>query len=446
MFSTLLSAVRQLRGKVARNFGQTFKSMKDPNFRNYSLGMFVSSCGTWMQSVALSWLVYRLTGSAAALGIVSFANSLPLLLLTFVGGMAADRFSKRKILLITNSIAMLQALLLTFLVWSGHATIGLVIALSVLLGIVTAFEVPTRQSLVPMLIKDEKDIHNAIGLSSATFHVSRMVGPALAGLAIARFGELICFALNTVSFVAALVAVWLVQVRDHAQDKTTTANSAAPGKATETSFWQVFRNPGIMTLIILAAFFSTFGMQYSLLMPVIVDKILHGQSEQFGFMSAAGGLGSLIGALVIASLGERKGLRRRLGLAAVVLSLSIVLLAYSKFFPLSVLAIMICGASLSMHWSGGNSLMQQCAEPGKRGRLMGIYTTFTLGMAPFTALLAGWSAEHLGVVNALLVAAGGMFCGACLYLYKSRKLDDTCNGYGTGSKTGSKNGTGNGGA
>lgn len=431
MFSTLLSAVRQLRGKVARNFGQTFKSMKDPNFRNYSLGMFVSSCGTWMQSVALSWLVYRLTGSAAALGIVSFANSLPLLLLTFVGGMAADRFSKRKILFITNSVAMAQALVLTYLVWSGQATIAMVIALSVLLGIVTAFEVPTRQSLVPMLIKDEKDIHNAIGLSSATFHVSRMVGPALAGIAIARFGELICFALNTVSFVAALVAIWLVQVREHG--KTTKANSSAQGKANEKSFWQVFRNPGILTLIILAAFFSTFGMQYSLLMPVIVDQILHGQSEQFGFMSAAGGLGSLIGALIIASLGERKGLRRRLGLAAVVLSLSIVLLAYSQFFPLSVLAIMICGASLSMHWSGGNSLMQQCAEPGKRGRLMGVYTTFTLGMAPFTALLAGWSAEHLGVVNALLVAAGGMFCGACLYLYKSRKLDDTCNGSGTGS-------------
>lgn len=436
MSSNPQSVLKQLRDKVAKNLSQTFKSMADPNFRNYSLGMFVSSCGTWMQSVALSWLVYRLTGSAAALGLVTFANSLPLLLLTFVGGMAADKFDKRKILFTTNSIAMVQAFILTIMVATGTATIAWVIALSVVLGIVTAFEVPTRQSLVPLLIQDEKDTHNTIGLSSATFHVSRMIGPALAGLAIARFGELVCFALNTVSFLAALFAIWSVKPRDPmAKSKEGQSGSASSeggeNKGQQVSadgFWAVFRSPGVMTLIILAAFFSTFGMQYSVLMPVIVDKILHGSSEQFGFLSAAGGLGSLMGALLIASFGSRTGLRRRLGLAAIVLSAAVLLLAFSQVFALSVVAIMICGACLSMHWSGGNSLIQQCAEPGKRGRLMGAYFTFTLGLAPFTALIAGWSAEHFGVGSALMFASAGMFAGACFYLFKSRKLDDTCQG------------------
>jgi len=427
MLNKLTRIISEIPARMRQHVGRTFQSMSDRNFRIYSLGMFVSSCGTWMQSVALSWLVYRLTGSAAALGIVSFANSLPLLLLTFVGGMAADRFDKRKLLFVTNSIAMLQALILTVLVATNQATIGWVIALSAMLGIVTAFEVPTRQSTVPLLIQDEKNIHNAIGLASATFHVSRMIGPALAGLAIAQFGEFICFVLNTVSFVAALAAIWTVRLRETKPKgnrvETVDTASSAPAPA----FWEVFRSPGVLTLLILAAFVSTFGMQYSVLMPVIVDKILHGQSEQFGFLSAAGGMGSLCGALVIASLSQ-KGLRKRLGLAALLLSLSVAALAYSTVFGLSAICIMVSGACLSMHWSGGNSLMQQCAQPATRGRLMGLYTTFTLGLAPFTAIIAGWTAEQFGVHTALLLASGGMLVGALLYLFISRKLDDTCKG------------------
>lgn len=437
MSNKLTRFISEIPARMRQHIGRTFQSMSDRNFRIYSLGMFVSSCGTWMQSVALSWLVYRLTGSAAALGIVAFANSLPLLLLTFVGGMAADRFDKRKLLFVTNSIAMLQALILTILVATDQATIGWVIALSVMLGIVTAFEVPTRQSTVPLLIQDEKNIHNAIGLASATFHVSRMIGPALAGLAIAQFGEFICFVLNTVSFVAALAALWTVRLRESKPKGIAGANTVNKAQSAEPvnsdkvapapAFWEVFRSPGVLTLIILAAFVSTFGMQYSVLMPVIVDKILHGQSEQYGFLSAAGGLGSLCGALVIASISQQ-GLRKRLGLAALLHSVSVAALAYSTVFGLSAICIMVSGACLSMHWSGGNSLMQRCAQPATRGRLMGLYTTFTLGLAPFTAIIAGWTAEQFGVNTALLLASGGMMVGALLYLFISRNLDDTCKG------------------
>ncbi|MFA6213578.1 MAG: MFS transporter [Candidatus Obscuribacterales bacterium] len=428
MFEHLIEVLQSLPGRVGKSFDETFRSLKERNFRVYNTGMFISSVGTWMQGVALSWLVYRLTGSAAALGLVTFASNLPLLLLTFVGGMTADRFDKRKILLITNSIAMLQAIVLTVLVFTGLASVTWIIVLAAILGCTTAFEVPTRQSLVPMLISDQSSISNAIGLSSATFHVSRMVGPALGGLLIAGVGEQMCFAINALSFVAALTGLWMVRLpAKEANNTTLNAGEKAAEKAiANAKFMAVLKRPGVYTLLFLAAFVSTFGLQYSVLMPVIADKLLHGQSVAYGFLSAAGGVGALAGALVVAFMGDRQGLRKRIGWACLGLSLALVLLALSQFVILSVVAILAAGSCLSLHWSGGNSLMQQCVEPSSRGKLMGVYTTFTLGLAPFTALFAGWTAEQFGVSTALLISASGMLIGSLLYLVKVRKLADAC--------------------
>jgi MFS family permease len=427
MFEHLIEVLQSLPGRVGKSFDETFRSLKERNFRVYNTGMFISSVGTWMQGVALSWLVYRLTGSAAALGLVTFASNLPLLLLTFVGGMTADRFDKRKILLITNSIAMLQAVVLTVLVFTGHASITWIIALAAILGCTTAFEVPTRQSLVPLLISDKSSISNAIGLSSATFHVSRMLGPALGGLLIAGVGEQMCFAINALSFVAALTGLWMVRLPPKEVKPVLNAGEKAAEKAVANAkFMAVLKRPGVYTLLFLAAFVSTFGMQYSVLMPVIADKLLHGQSVAYGFLSAAGGVGALAGALTVAFMGDRQGLRKRIGWACFGLSVALVLLALSQFVILSVVAILAAGSCLSLHWSGGNSLMQQCVEPSSRGKLMGVYTTFTLGLAPFTALIAGWTAEHFGVSTALLISASGMLFGSLLYLVKVRKLTDTC--------------------
>lgn len=428
MFEHLIEVLQSLPGRVGKSFDETFRSLKERNFRVYNTGMFISSVGTWMQGVALSWLVYRLTGSAAALGLVTFASNLPLLLLTFVGGMTADRFDKRKILLITNSIAMLQAIVLTVLVFTGLASVTWIIVLAAILGCTTAFEVPTRQSLVPMLISDQSSISNAIGLSSATFHVSRMVGPALGGLLIAGVGEQMCFAINALSFVAALTGLWMVRLpAKEANNTILNAGEKAAEKAiAHAKFMAVLKRPGVYTLLFLAAFVSTFGLQYSVLMPVIADKLLHGQSVAYGFLSAAGGVGALAGSLVVAFMGDRQGLRKRIGWACLGLSLALVLLALSQFVILSVVAILAAGSCLSMHWSGGNSLMQQCVEPSSRGKLMGVYTTFTLGLAPFTALFAGWTAEQFGVSTALLISASGMLIGSLLYLVKVRKLADAC--------------------
>jgi len=428
MLEHLLELLFSLPGRIGGNFRQTFKSLSDRNFRVYNLGMFLSNVGTWMQGVALSWLVYRLTGSAAALGLISFASNIPLLLLTFLGGVVADRFDKRKILFITQILAMVQAVVLTLLVALNLATIPILIGMAVFLGIVTAFDVPARQSLVPLMVKDPNDMPNAIGLSSATFHVSRMIGPALGGLLIASFGETICFGLNAVSFIAALIGLSRISVPNAKPvDNRKSKGDKSVGKAQDTeSILQTIKRPEVFTLLFLAAFVSTFGMQYSILMPVIVDKLLHGQSAQFGLLSACAGLGALIGALTIAATGTRPGLRKRVGQATFALAFALCVLAFSKIMALSVVAIIICGTCLSTHWSGGNSLMQKCVDPTARGRMMGVYTTFTLGLAPLTALISGWTAEHYGVTVALLVSASGMLVGSVLYLIKSRKLSDDC--------------------
>jgi MFS family permease len=255
-----------------------------------------------------------------------------------------------------------------------------------------------------------------------------MIGPALGGLLIAGAGEQFCFALNALSFVAALIGLWMVKLPPHVKPtKSKDSVQAAQDKAeARAKFIAVLKRPGVFTLLLLAAFVSTFGLQYSVLMPVIADKLLHGQSVAYGFLSAAGGLGALMGALTVAFMGSRAGLRQRIGLAAVTLAGSLALLAVSQYLALSVLSILITGTCLSIHWSGGNSLMQQCVEPAQRGKLMGIYTTFTLGLAPFTALIGGWTAEHFGISAALLLSGSGMFIGALLYLYKVRGMADTC--------------------
>jgi MFS family permease len=409
---------------VGQLYRETFRSFGSRNFAVYSTGMFVSNVGTWMQSVALSWLVYRLTGAPSALGLVVFANNLPLLLFTFLGGLVADRFDKRKILFVTQSLAMIQAILLAVLVYTNHINMESIVALAAFLGTVTAFDLPTRQTLVPSLIEDSRYIPNAIGLSSAIFHVSRMLAPALAGALIAGYGEVVCFALNAISFVAAFLCLWHLRLADNREERL--ANRSRSGASELASLKEVLKKPAVFTLLFLAVFVSTFGMQYSVLLPVIADKLLGGQSLHYGFLSASGGVGALFGALLLASSGSKSGLRRRLGVAMIVLAMSLAVLATSRIMVVSVVAMAVAGICMAMHWGGGNSLIQMCADPSSRGKLMGVYSTFTLGLAPFTGLLAGWSAETLGLVNALYLSAGMLALGAFIYLFLSRHLEDHC--------------------
>lgn len=411
-----LKGILELFGKVGKETRETFRSLSNRNFRIYVIGQIVSLSGTWMQSVALSWLVYTMTGSATALGLVSFAGSVPLLILPYLGGILADKFNRRRILYVTQSLAMLQAIGLSVLVFFDLLTLPVVIGLSLFAGCVTAMELPSRQSFVPDLV-DEADRSNAIGLNSAFFNVARMAGPALAGVVLASYGEVVCFVLNACSFVAAFIALTMIKTKP--QSNSRSKNSAKSG-----SFKAVAGNPTVRNVLMLSAVASMFGFQYAILLPVVVAKVLMGKAALFGYLSAAGGIGALFGSLLVASRGTPQMLRRGIGLAACGLGCAIMVLAMSPSVMLSAVAIIAAGFCLSFQFSGGNSLVQSSVDPAARGRVMGIYSMFQLGFSPFAAILAGWFAEHYGVSAALLVSGALALVGAIAYLVLNRKRED----------------------
>ncbi len=412
-----LKGILELFGKVGKETRETFRSLSNRNFRIYVIGQIVSLSGTWMQSVALSWLVYTMTGSATALGLVSFAGSIPLLILPYFGGILADKFNRRGILYVTQSLAMLQAIVLSVLVFFDLLTLPVVVGLSLFAGCVTAMELPSRQAFVPDLV-DETDRNNAIGLNSAFFNVARMAGPALAGVVLASYGEVVCFVLNACSFVAAFIALTMINAKPQSNSRSK-KESAKSG-----SFKTVAGIPTVRNVLMLSAVASMFGFQYAILLPVVVAKVLMGQAALFGYLSAAGGIGALFGSLLVASRGTPQMLRRGIGLAACGLGCAIMVLAMSPSVMLSAVAIIAAGFCLSFQFSGGNSLVQASVDPAARGRVMGIYSMFQLGFSPFAAILAGWFAEHYGVSAALLVSGAFALTGAVVYLVLNRKRED----------------------
>lgn len=394
----------------------TFRSFSDKDFCQYSIGQFVSNAGTWMQSVAVSWLVYQLTDSAVALGLVSFASYLPLLLLTYVGGIAADRFDRRRILLICQTLGMVQALTLTVLTAMGGLSVGVIIGLTLFLGCVTAMEVPSRQAYLPDLVHKD-DLTNAIGLNSANFNTSRMIGPLLAGFFISVFGAFVCFGVNALSYAVAIFT-FLRVVPKYRQEKK---DDKGATESTSASFVSFLKQPNVRNVLLLAAATSMFGFQYGVLMPVIAKKILAGDSTTFGMLAAAGGVGALAGSLLLASRGKSPYLRKAIGLAGLPVAAAVIILSQSHFLLLSVVAAAVAGLSISIQFSGSNSLLQNSVPPEFRGRIMGVFSMFMLGFAPFGALAAGWFAEHFGVSIALIISATCCATAACIYLINTRR-------------------------
>ncbi len=403
--------------KLKDEFRQTFRSLTNPHIRLYSLGQLVSNAGTWMQSMALSWLVYKLTDSAVALGIVSFASYLPILLLTYYGGMLADKIDRRKILMATQFAGFLQATVLTALVIAGVLHVWMVVVLALFLGCVTALEVPTRQAFMGDLV-DKKDLTNAISVNSAIFNISRLSGPLLAGVLIAGFGEAICFGLNALSYLFAVYTLSRVASAVIVAKKPQPTTAAQNDETLMTTL----KDPRIRGLLILAAVTSMFGFQYGVLLPVITDKMLHGNAAQMSILAAAGGIGALIGALILARTGKDMRLLKGIGIAVLMLGVFTSAIAVSHSVLFTALAAGLAGLCVSIQFSGGNSLLQQLVPAQIKGRMMGIFSMCQLGFTPFAGLMAGWTAQHLGVSNALLIAASVCALSGAVYLFRLPSL------------------------
>ena len=380
------------------------------NYRLFFGGQLVSLSGTWMQSVAQAWLVYRLTGSAVLLGFVSFAGQSPVFLLAPLGGAAADHYPRHRILLCTQASAMLLAGALAALTLMGDVRVWHVFTLSALAGVVNAFDIPARQAFVVDMVGKE-DLINAIALNSSMFNGARIVGPAVAGLLVAVVGEGWCFFANALSYSAVLASLLAMRVarRERPRRAGTAFENIKEG------FRFVGRTGPVRALMLLLGLVSLMGMPYAVLMPIFADRILGGGPGALGVLMGASGVGALAGALALAARKSLRGLGRWIALASASFGACIILFSLSRSFWLSAALLVPAGCSLMVQMASSNTLIQSMVPDELRGRVMAVYSMMFMGMAPVGALLAGTLAGRLGAP--LTVALGGAVCvvGAALF-------------------------------
>ena len=404
----LLNSENQTKSKIPN----TFRALKHRNFQLFFAGQFISLTGTWMQSVAQSWLVYRLTGSVVLLGLIGFSSQIPVFLIAPFGGALADRYNRQKILVITQTSAMITAFVLAILTLTGNIEVWHLFVLAVCFGVANAFDIPTRQAFVTDMVGKE-DLLNAIALNSSMFNGARIVGPAIAGILVAVVGEGWCFLGNAVSYTAVITGLLLMKITPIIREyKGSTLSNIAEG------FRFVAKTPPIRGLLLLLGLISLMGMPYAVLMPIFADKILHGSSDTLGYLMGASGSGALIAALILASRKEVFGLGRWVAFASGGLGISLILFSFSSYFWLSILFLIPVGFSMMTQMSSSNTLIQAMVPDELRGRVMSVYSMMFMGMAPLGALLAGTLAGILGAPYT--VALGGAVCilGSLIFFLK----------------------------
>lgn len=390
----------------------TFRALRHRNFQLFFAGQFISLTGTWMQSVAQSWLVYQMTGSVVLLGTVGFAGQIPVLLLAPFGGTAADRFDRRRILLVTQSWAMLLAGTLALLTLTGTIQIWMLLAIAVGFGIGNAFDIPARQAFVSDMVGRE-DLINAIALNSSMFNGARIVGPAIAGILVAAVGEGWCFFGNAVSYIAVLTSLLAMKLAP-----TVKRELKSPFAEIKEGFTYVATTPPIRALLLLLGLVSLAGMPYAVLMPVFADDYLGGDSGTLGFLMGCSGLGALAAALTLASRKHVFGLGKWVAGACAGLGAFLVLFSFSRSVPLSALILVPVGFSMMTQMSSSNTLVQAMVPDELRGRVMSVYSMMFMGLAPIGSLLAGTAAGYIGPAET--VAIGGSICiiGAIIFAFR----------------------------
>jgi MFS family permease len=376
----------------------TFNAFRSRNYRLYFTGQSVSLIGTWMQKTAVSWVVYTLTHSKFMLGVTLFATMFPSFLLSFLGGVVSDRYNRYKVLLLTQIISMIQAILLTLLIFFKHYSVWEIIALGVMLGIVNAFDVPARQSLVYDMVDDKKYLPNALALNSSMVNLSRLIGPGVAGLVIEKFGDDVCFGLNALSFVAVIISLLLMRLpvfvsKPHSKNIL--------GDLRE-GLNYVRRTPQISFVIGMLALISLFVLPFSTLIPVYAKDIFHGTASTFGVIDSVIGLGAFSGAIFLASLKPGTNLQKILAINTFVFGIGLVLFSHTTIYPLALLFAMIGAFGMMSQITITNTLIQTAVDPSMRGRVISIYAMAFFGMQPLGGLLIGFISQHAGVENTVM--------------------------------------------
>ena len=391
----------------------TLRSLRHRNFQLFFAGQLTSLVGTWMQTVAQAWLVYRLTGSPAQLGLVSFAGQIPLFLLSPIAGYAADRFNRLRVVFATQAFAMALAALLAGLTLTGRIRIWELYVLSTLLGVANAFDVPARQSLFVDMVGRE-DLMNAIALNASIYNGARIVGPAIAGILVAQIGEGWCFFGNAVSYVAVLVALWLMKVRPFEPHK-------AVGSAWDTIREGVVysaRTTPFRELLSLLALISFAGTPYLVLMPIFADQVLHSGAQGFGILMGSCGAGALAGALLMASRVNMKAFPAYAFVATTAFPIAITVFTWSTVFWVSCAGAFAASFTIMIQLNATNTLMQAIVPDRLRGRIVSLYSMMYLGMSPIGAAVAGFAADSLGA--RVTLTTGAVICMLASWTYATR--------------------------
>lgn len=368
-----------------------------------------------MTQLATVWLVYHLTNSALMLGVIGFTSQIPNFLLTPFGGVFADRFPRRKILLGTQILSMAQSLTLAALALSGVIQIWHILILSLCQGIISAVDAPARQVFVTELVEHKEDLANAIAINSIMFNGARLVGPAIGGLVIARVGEAYCFLIDGLSYIAVIMALLAMRF----QPKKIPAMTSNPLQEIKAGFEYAFGCPPIRAILSLSALVSLMGMQYTVLVPVFADKILQGNAQTLGFLMAASGIGAVCGGLYLVTRKTVVGLGKVIILGPTILGIGLITFSGSRLLPLSLLAMLLVGLGTILQIAAGNTVLQTIVQDDKRGRVMSLYTMSFLGVVPFGNLLGGSLADRIGAPNTLIIAGSACLLGS---LWFSRQL------------------------
>ena len=378
-----------------------FRSLRHRDFRLFFSGQLISLVGTWMQSIAEAWLIYRLTGSSVLLGLLGFVSQIPIFLLSPIGGLAADRWPRQRVVIATQVASMTLGFTLAALTLTGRIRVWEIIVLATLLGVVNAFDVPARQSFLIEMVGRE-DLLNAIALNSTMFNGARVAGPAVAGLLVAQVGEGWCFFLNGVSYIAVLAGLLMMRI----EKSLAVHDGSSPIEKLREGLRFVRHAKPIRTLLLLLGLVSFSALPFSVLMPIFADRILHGGASAYGNLMGAVGLGAMFGAFTLAMRQELRGLGKLVAYSAIGLGVSLTFFGASRVYWFSLVALTLAGYAMMMQFTSANTLIQAMVPDQLRGRVMSLYSMMFIGMAPIGSLVAGKMAQHIGAP--ITVALGGL--------------------------------------
>jgi len=376
----------------------TFRAFRSRNYQLYFTGQSVSLIGTWMQRTGVSWVIYTMTHSAFMLGITVFATQFPSFILSLYGGIVSDRYNRYKIMLITQTAAMIQAVLLAILIFTNHYTVWEILTLSVILGIVNAFDMPARQPMVHEIIHDKTDLPNALALNSSMVNLARVLGPALSGIILQKLGAGICFSLNALSFVAVIISLLLMKLPPYQPklEKKKITTELLEG------FAYLKHTPAIGMILLMLAIMSLLVLPYNTLLPIFAKVIFKGDAITFGYINSFIGIGALCGAFFLASIKPNTDLKIILLVNSLIFGTCLMLFSHISYFPLAMLFATVTGFGMMSLTTISNTIIQLQSDPRMRGRVMSFFALAFFGMMPMGSLLIGTISQQIGAPNTLL--------------------------------------------